>query len=205
MVIQFYERTSGDNGGMTDNTRLTFVDAVADGFRNWRQTAGTATRPAFWYWFLFTVLVSVVGSTIDSVVLPPSALVIPEELDAFTGAQIREILNVTLNESIWTVSTLITVWLFIPTLTVTIRRFREAGSSVALAWGVHLIGPLSTVALFTLGYSAADLVDAGVSDANAGSLIVIALAMLGLAAANLTGFIVWVVVAARPAKSPEPR
>lgn len=190
---------------MTDNTRLTFVDAVADGFRNWRQTAGTASRTAFWYWFLFTVLVSVVGSTIDSVVLPPSALVIPEDLDTFTGPQIREILNVTLNESIWTVSTLITVWLFIPTLTVTIRRFREAGSSVALAWGVHLIGPLSTVALFSLGYSAADLVDAGVSDANAGSLIVIALAMLGLAAANLTGFIVWVVVAARPAKSPEPR
>jgi hypothetical protein len=61
------------------------------------------------------------------------------------------------------------------------------------------------VALFWLGYSSADLLDAVVSEANAGSLMVLALSMLGLAAANVAGFIVWVVVAARPAKSAEPR
>ncbi len=190
---------------MTDSARLTFVDAVIDGFRDWRSTSGTATRPAFWYWFLFTALASIVASTIDSVFLAPSALVIPENVDAVTGVQIREILDVTLSESIWTVSTLVTIALFIPTLTLTIRRFREAGSAVVLAWAVHLVGPISTVALFSLGYSTADLIETGISDANAGNVLVIALAMLGLVVANLAAFIVWVVVAARPATSAEPR
>lgn len=188
---------------MTDTNRITFVDAVAHGFRNWRNTVDRASRAHFWFWFLFTVLVSLVAMTFDAVVLPPSAVEIPEELDTFTGNQIRGILDTTLNESIWTVGTLVTVWLFIPTLTVTIRRFREAGSSVILAWAVHLIGPVSTVVLFSLGYASADMVDAGVTEANAGNLIIIALAMLGLAAANITALVVWLVVAARPAKATE--
>jgi len=204
-VIQFYEPSEGDNGGMTDNTRPTFVDAVADGFRQWRNTSGTATRPAFWYWFLFTVLVSLVATTLDSVLLPPSTLVVPDNLDTFTGNQVRGILDTTLNETIWTIGTAVTAWLFIPTLTVTIRRFREAGSSVVLAWGVHLIGPFSAYVLFSLGYASADMIDAGVSDANAGSLILIALTMLALALANLVALIIWIVVAARPAKSTESR
>jgi uncharacterized membrane protein YhaH (DUF805 family) len=190
---------------MTDNTRLTFVDAVVEGLRNWRSTTGTATRPEFWYWFLFTALASIVASTIDSVFLPPSALVIPENLETFTGVQIREILDVTLSESIWTLSTLVTVSLFIPTLTVTIRRFREAGSAVAFAWAVHLIGPISAYVVFSLGYTTADMVDAGISDTNAGSVLIIALAMLGVVVANVAALILWIVVAARPAKSTEPR
>jgi uncharacterized membrane protein YhaH (DUF805 family) len=188
---------------MADNSRTTFVDAVADGFRQWRNTSGTATRPTFWYWLLFTVLVSLVATTLDSVLLPPSSLEVPENLDTFTGNQIRGILDITLNETIWTIGTAVTVWLFIPTLTVTIRRFREAGSSAILAWCVHLIGPFSAYVLFSLGYASADIVDAGVTDANAGSLLLIALAMLALALANIAALIIWIVVAARPAKSAE--
>ena len=97
------------------------------------------------------------------------------------------------------------MWLFIPTLTVTIRRFRETGSSVILAWAIHLIGPFSAYVLFSLGYAAADMVDAGVTDANAGSLLLIAVSMLALALANLAALIIWIVVAVRPAKSTEPR
>ncbi len=190
---------------MTDTNRITFVDAVRDGFRRWLDTANTASRPTFWHWFLFTALLSVVASTADSVLLPPSAVVIPEDLDTFTGNQIRGILDTTLNESIWTLGTAVTIWLFIPTLTVTIRRFREAGSSVILAWAIHLIGPFSTYILFALGYASADMIDAGVTDANAGSLMLIALTMLGLVVVNLAALIIWIVVAARPAKSTEPR
>lgn len=190
---------------MTDTNRITFVDAVRDGFRRWLDTTNTASRPDFWYWFLFTALMSVVASTADSVLLPPSAVVIPEDLDTFTGNQIRGILDTTLNESIWTLATLVTAWLFIPTLTVTIRRFRETGSSVILAWAIHLIGPFSAYVLFSLGYAAADIVDAGVTDANAGSLLLIAVSMLALALANLAALIIWIVVAVRPAKSTEPR
>ena len=190
---------------MADNSRSTFVDSVADGFRQWRTTSGTSTRTTFWYWFLFTVLVSLVAMTLDSVLLPPSSLVVPEDLETFTGNQIRGILDTTLNESIWTIGTAVTLWLFVPTLTVTIRRFREAGSSVNLAWAVHLIGPFSVYVLFSLGYTSADMIDAGINDANAGSLMLIALTMLALALANLAALIVWIVIAARPAKSTESR
>jgi uncharacterized membrane protein YhaH (DUF805 family) len=110
-----------------------------------------------------------------------------------------------MNESLWTLSTLVTVWLFVPTLTVTIRRFRDAGSSVALAWAVHLIGPVSLFALLWLGYESADLVEAGVSDVNAGDLLTLALSMLAITLANVAAFIVWVVIAARPARANELR
>jgi hypothetical protein len=49
------------------------------------------------------------------------------------------------------------------------------------------------------------MIDAGINDANAGSLMLIALTMLALALANLAALIVWIVIAARPAKSTESR
>jgi hypothetical protein len=70
---------------------------------------------------------------------------------------------------------------------------------------VHLIGPFSVYVLFSLGYTSADMIDAGINDANAGSLMLIALTMLALALANLAALIVWIVIAARPAKSTESR
>jgi hypothetical protein len=59
--------------------------------------------------------------------------------------------------------------------------------------------------VFSLGYTTADMVDAGISDANAGSVLIIALAMLGVVVANVAALILWIVVAVRPAKSTEPR
>lgn len=190
---------------MGDSNQLTFIDAVRDGFRQWRNTTDRANRPTFWYWFLFTVLASLVVVTFDSVLRPASTLEIPEDVSDLTGDDIRLILDSTLNESLWTISTLVTLWLFVPTLTVTIRRFRDAGSSVRLAWAVHLIGPISFLVLLWLGYEAADLVDAGVSDATAGDLLTLALSMLVITLANVAAFIVWVVIAARPSRSAELR
>ncbi|MDP4585924.1 MAG: DUF805 domain-containing protein [Microbacteriaceae bacterium] len=190
---------------MEDNAQLTFVDAVRLGFREWRNIDGRASRRAFWFWFLFTVLASAVVSTIDSVLSPASTLEIPEDVSTLTGDQIRMILDTTMNESLWTFSTLVMIWLFVPTLTVTIRRFRDVGSPVWLAWAVHLIGPISLAVLLWLGYESADLIDAGVSEVNAGDLLTLALSMLVITLANVAAFIVWVVVAARPARTTELR
>jgi uncharacterized membrane protein YhaH (DUF805 family) len=190
---------------MDDSNTLTFVDAVRLGLREWRNTDGRASRRAFWYWFLFTVLMSLVAGTVDSVVRPMSDLVIPEDAGTLTGDQIRMILDTTLDESLWTFATLVTVGLFIPTLTVTIRRFRDAGSPVVLAWAVHLLGPISLVVLLWLGYESADVIDAGVSDLNADDLLTLALSMLVITLANVVAFIGWIVVAARPTRATELR
>jgi uncharacterized membrane protein YhaH (DUF805 family) len=190
---------------MDDRNTLTFVDAVRLGLREWRNTDGRASRRAFWYWFLFTVLMSVVAGTVDIVLRPTSDLVIPEDAGTLTADQIRTILDTTLDESLWSIATLVTVWLFIPTLTITIRRFRDAGSPVVLAWAVHLVGPISVVVLLWLGYESADLIEAGVSDLNAGDLLTLALSMLVITLANVAAFIVWVVVAARPTRTIELR
>ncbi len=200
-----YEPRLGDNGGMDDNAQLTFVDAVRLGFREWRNTTDRASRRAFWYWFLFTVLASVSVSMVDAVLRPASTLDVPDDVSTLTGDQIRMILDTTMSESLWTFSTLVMIWLFVPTLTVTIRRFRDVGSPVWLAWAVHLIGPISLAVLLWLGYDSVDLVDAGVSEANAGDLLTLALSMLVITLANVAAFIVWVVVAARPARSAELR
>ena len=44
---------------------MTFSEAISSGFRNYVGFSGRAPRSEFWYWILFTVLVSVVTSIID--------------------------------------------------------------------------------------------------------------------------------------------
>jgi uncharacterized membrane protein YhaH (DUF805 family) len=44
---------------------MDFVGAIKAGFQNYVQFRGTASRPEFWYWVLFTFLVGLVLSAID--------------------------------------------------------------------------------------------------------------------------------------------
>ena len=51
---------------------MTFFEAISSGFRNYVGFSGRASRSEFWYWTLFTVLVSIVMSIIDLEVLSSS-------------------------------------------------------------------------------------------------------------------------------------
>jgi uncharacterized membrane protein YhaH (DUF805 family) len=44
---------------------MDFVGAIKAGFKNYVSFRGTATRPEFWYWILFTALVLIVASALD--------------------------------------------------------------------------------------------------------------------------------------------
>jgi uncharacterized membrane protein YhaH (DUF805 family) len=44
---------------------MTFFEAISSGFRNYVGFSGRASRSEFWYWMLFTTLVSIVTSIID--------------------------------------------------------------------------------------------------------------------------------------------
>ena len=49
---------------------MTFADAVKSGLKNWSNFKGTATRTEFWYFYLFTILLNMVTTTIDSIIAP---------------------------------------------------------------------------------------------------------------------------------------
>ncbi len=44
---------------------MDFVGAIRAGFKNYVNFRGTATRPEYWYWVLFTSLVSIVTNALD--------------------------------------------------------------------------------------------------------------------------------------------
>jgi uncharacterized membrane protein YhaH (DUF805 family) len=119
---------------------MDFVGAIKAGFNNYVNFRGTATRPEFWYWFLFTFLVAVVTSAIDQVLTMVPGLVIIELVFS-------------------TITTLFSLATFLPTLAVTVRRLRDAGFS----W-VWLLLPLPFVVPFVVGIAqlAIALVDLGI-------------------------------------------
>jgi uncharacterized membrane protein YhaH (DUF805 family) len=44
---------------------MNFVGAIKNGFRNYASATGRASRSEYWYWTLFSVLVSIAGGIID--------------------------------------------------------------------------------------------------------------------------------------------
>jgi uncharacterized membrane protein YhaH (DUF805 family) len=44
-----------------------FSEAVRAGFSQYATFSGRASRPAYWWWILFAIVVAVVGSLIDSI------------------------------------------------------------------------------------------------------------------------------------------
>jgi uncharacterized membrane protein YhaH (DUF805 family) len=85
-----------------------FGDAIKNGFQNYANFRGVASRSEFWYWTLFTVLVSLGTSILDSAI------------GLALGGQTFTLVN-----------TLGSLALLLPGLAVAVRRFHDAGFS---AW-----------------------------------------------------------------------
>jgi uncharacterized membrane protein YhaH (DUF805 family) len=82
---------------------MTFGEAVASCFRNYANSAGRAPRSEYWYWTLFELLVSIPGWVIDATLFPAAELL--------------------------SVSTVIGVALFLPSVAVSIRRLHDIDRS----------------------------------------------------------------------------
>ncbi len=88
---------------------MQFGDAIKNGFQNYANFRGVASRSEFWYWYLFSyVIVSIVASIIDS------------SIGLVLGIQDFAL-----------VDTLTALALLLPNLAVAVRRFHDAGFS---AW-----------------------------------------------------------------------
>jgi uncharacterized membrane protein YhaH (DUF805 family) len=82
---------------------MTFTQAIASGFQNYVNFNGRAARSEFWYWFLFTVLVSIAAGLGDGVLFPDT--------------------------DVSPVSSLAGLALFLPGLAVSIRRLHDLDRS----------------------------------------------------------------------------
>ena len=82
---------------------MTFGQAITAGFQNYVNFAGRAIRSEFWFWTLFTILVSIATSLID--------------LAVFSDLEMSPI------------STVVGLGLFLPSLSVSIRRLHDLDRS----------------------------------------------------------------------------
>ena len=88
---------------------MSFTEAISSGFRNYVNFTGRAVRSEFWFWFLFSVLASIVAGIIDY---------------ALFGVGLSPI------------SGLVSLALFLPGLALSVRRLHDTGRS---GWWILLV------------------------------------------------------------------
>ena len=93
---------------------ITFADAVKLGLKKYKTIKGVSSRTEYWYFQLFRILVLLVASVIDSV--------IGKSADTMFGSG-------------GFLTNVLTAALFIPDISVTVRRFKDAGFSGHWLWG----------------------------------------------------------------------
>jgi uncharacterized membrane protein YhaH (DUF805 family) len=108
---------------------MSFADAVVSGFRNYFNFRGRASRSEFWYWFLFTVLISIVATTIESILWP-----VPVAQDEWLQLQ-----NSLSQQT--PITNFLGIALLVPNLSVTARRFHDAGFSAK--WLLLQLAPIA--------------------------------------------------------------
>jgi uncharacterized membrane protein YhaH (DUF805 family) len=109
--------------------KMTFAGAVKSGLKNYSNFKGTATRTEFWYFYLFTVLLNMVTTTLDSIITPGADL----SGAAMAGAG--------------PIYTITNIALVLPNLSLAIRRFHDAGLSAKWLF----LWALPVIVFFTTG------------------------------------------------------
>jgi len=97
---------------------MTFFDAIKTVFRKYAEFGGRASRPEFWWWTLFSTLVS---AALNAVSVPMYGVVPTRMFDYAHG--------VSVGYTSFGLSGLWGVAVLVPTLAVTVRRLRDAGRS----------------------------------------------------------------------------
>ena len=166
---------------------MSFASAVVSGFRNYFNFQGRASRSEFWYWFLFTILISIVASTIESVLWP-----VPVVEDEWL--QLQSSLS-----QPTPITTFLSIALLVPNLSMTARRFHDAGFSakwlflqlVPIAYGIFAaVGAISILS------SVNDL--RALSTEDLFSLVFLIIPIFGL---FLVVMVIYLVFALKPSRS----
>ncbi len=91
---------------------MDFGDAIRDGFSKYTTFSGRSSRSAYWWWFLFALLVSVVAHILDAII----------------GTVVFGVI--------------VALGLLLPGLAVLVRRYHDAGHSGwwVLLWIIPVVG-----------------------------------------------------------------
>ena len=117
--------------------KVTFADAVKSGFLKFRVFKGTSSRPEYWYFVLFSVLLSIVLGTVEGLVWPP--------------IQTDDLMEALRQPT--PLSNVAALVLLVPSLAVTCRRIRDAGWSGKWLWALLLpVIPFVVGAVGTINY-----------------------------------------------------
>lgn len=90
-----------------------FSEAIQSGFNNYANFSGRASRPAYWWWFLFTWIVSIVAQVIDNAVRPAGFNYEASATSVFVGI----------------ISIIVGLALLLPSIAVMIRRLHDTDRS----------------------------------------------------------------------------
>lgn len=163
---------------------MTFAGAIKTCFTKYADFRGTAARPEYWYFVLFTILVSIVLSTVDSIVFPadPDANLLASSMRPSPFSDVANLL------------------MLLPTLAVLVRRMRDAGFGAK--WLTLLLAPL-VVAIGSFGVIAQSFADMESATVNTILPLLVALlpALLVAAAVQLFFFIVTLLKSKKPAQA----
>jgi len=106
---------------------MTFGQAIANGFKNYVTWKGRATRAEYWWWALFTFIVTLPFSIIDNVSSR-------EALQAAVESGDQRAALVAVFGPTFFILMLVSLVLFLPSLAVTIRRLHDIDRSGGWFW-----------------------------------------------------------------------
>jgi uncharacterized membrane protein YhaH (DUF805 family) len=173
---------------------MTFADAIASGFKNYAKFKGQATRSEFWYWVLFTILLSLVLGTIETLIWPATTV---------DSEDLATILQSTLSAPT-PLTTIANLVLFVPGLAVTARRFRDAGFSAK--WLLLLLVPaaysiFAIIGLVAIGTSYSDTEMPSVEDLPLELMMSIIFLIAPIFALGFAVFVIHTIFALKPSRS----
>ena len=122
--------------------KVSFAGGIKIAFKKYFNFRGVATRREYWFFILFTVLLSIVLSTLDQMIFPQQtaamdalAAALENPAKAFNFSLMVDAINEDLQNS--PTNNFASLFLAIPTLTAMVRRMRDAGFSawfLLLSW-----------------------------------------------------------------------
>lgn len=166
---------------------MTFTGAVQSGFKNYFNFKGRASRSEFWYWVLFTILLSLVLGTVETVLWPPAVS---------SGDWMQDLSNLGATQT--PLTSLASLLLLIPNLSVTARRFHDAGFSAK--WLFLQLVPIGYGIFASIGAFAV-VMSSGGDELSYEAIMSLIFLILPILAMGLAVLVIYLVMALRPSRS----
>jgi uncharacterized membrane protein YhaH (DUF805 family) len=184
---------------------MDFAQAIKSGVKNYAVFGGVASRSEFWFWILFTQLVSAGLSVVSSIVVSFSSRGNLDGVASSSGwAQTWAPLLAAGSES--GLSSLWGLAVFVPTLAVSARRRRDAGYNPRLLWLYLVPGTLlvvvAIIAIILLAFWSPTIF-CFIDNCSNFNWIAVGLLLLGVLVLSLVLGILFIVWFAQPTKPAE--